>query len=1098
MGPRSEAFAPLHELARTDAVAPLLEMHGTVVEVTPDAARAVTLAAAGAVSGHRTIALVPNDQLDHAMPALGRAARASVGARGAMCVIIEDDPQGSPSTCPRQAARRLGLTCLEPGTVGQLRDAMEPAVRLSRAARAPVVVIAHSLILRSAETLEARPNRVMDPITALATRPKRRQRVAEMGGILRMARRLELNRTISVPSPGERLPVGFIVVGPAAAAIDHLIHELRLHGRVPVLHLGLLNPTDESVVERILGRCEQVVVLEPRPGSIEADILGVAETLRRRGKRPAVVCSEPLTRQGAQTPGLQPDEALHPSILARKIIHLLHLVRPGLELPFVPDPPELASPPPPRGHQLGSTGALALVRGVLVGVDQWLHDRSLGERPGAGPTALAIDGVEPEGSAQRIVSVETWSSQRFLQEGIAALRQAAWEDRPWLMVICAVGARRTWRVGEAEEARDLERLVRGAVPGLRTEGVRVETADLNDRHGLRTLLRDLATTCRLGVVIARDGPPPRFDTSALQGSRDEIDRLGYEPRQRLLRYADEACTIGRPVPVARQRAAADAGPLRTQLSVGRLSGRLTGLVRLRVRPMFEQVEVVRARPLAFGWQNAMADRLPIPRPIHGSAPQWRAHLAGFRGQAPGVAAWTLGQAGRAMGYHVRCVGEAISIGPGRWAWSQVLFTQPGRDQQALPVTATIPYGEADLLLGLDYAETLRAIDREGGLRVANLDRTCAVVNLGPFVDDPDLELSEDASARPGAPLQAVTRDEPRLLEDFSAACRTAFHTDRVTDLALLGAAFQCGLIPVTLEAIEEAARRVEARGFGRATEALRFGCHLASDRRLFARPAPSGGEDVDRLVRRMLLSLRFTRWGGRVDNEHFAGLLTRTLAAMPGLAETDPGRIARRDFALAMERCLAWGGIDYARRYAQLVTNLYRADRGDKGRAITRYAILPLAEAMLIRDPIYVATMATSPQQRRRARVRLNARPARGDRLERRYLTRVELIAFRRRVRLDLRTSDWPAWPVVSLRKRIPRRWRGTSLQRQIRDLVIDVARRAEHGAGGNYDQWAETLQRLHDQAQEGRLRGMALSELRMLVEESHQPSAISHQQEKR
>ena len=203
---------------------------------------------------------------------------------------------------------------------------------------------------------------------------------------------------------------------------------------------------------------------------------------------------------------------------------------------------------------------------------------------------------------------------------------------------------------------------------------------------------------------------------------------------------------------------------------------------------------------------------------------------------------------------------------------------------------------------------------------------------------------------------------------------------------------------------------------------------------------------------------------------------------MPGLAETDPGRTALREFVLALRRCLAWGDLSYARRYADLIAALYRADRGESGRAITRSAILPLAEAMLIRDPIYVATVVTSREERHRLRRLLNVKLARGDRLERRFLTRVELIVRRRRIRMDIRTGDWPAWIVASARHLYPDRWRGSGRERQIRELVIDVVEQAIRGAGKDYAQWAERLDRLHHQAVNDRLRLMARSELKMLI----------------
>jgi len=296
-------------------VSSLLARHGTALLATPDAGRAIRLAAHSALSGHRSLALVANDEIDLAMGALRDASRMNLDRGGAMVVIFEDDPWGSPATCPRQAARRLDLPCVEPAGVEQTRVSVEHLMRLSRAARRPVAMVVHRWILRSSETLEARPNRVLDRVAAAVARPRRRARWAEQSDVLHVARRLELNRMQSAPNPGELLPVGFVVVGPALDAINHVVHFLHLHGRVPVLQLGLINPIDESVVQRMLGRCHEVIVLEPRPGSVQAQVLLVAEAMRQRDEHAASVTShaaaERLTlklrrNRTATVPGMSP------------------------------------------------------------------------------------------------------------------------------------------------------------------------------------------------------------------------------------------------------------------------------------------------------------------------------------------------------------------------------------------------------------------------------------------------------------------------------------------------------------------------------------------------------------------------------------------------------------------------------------------------------------------------------------------------------------------------------------------------------------------------------------------------------------------------
>ena len=48
---------------------------------------------------------------------------------------------------------------------------------------------------------------------------------------------------------------------------------------------------------------------------------------------------------------------------------------------------------------------------------------------------------------------------------------------------------------------------------------------------------------------------------------------------------------------------------------------------------------------------------------------------------------------------------------------------------------------------------------------------------------------------------------------------------------------------------------------------------------------------------------------------------------------------------------------------------------------------------------------------------------------------------------------------------------------------MVNVVQQATSSEPDEYDRWSETLQRLHNQAADDRLRGMALAELKMLIE---------------
>jgi hypothetical protein len=205
--------------------------------------------------------------------------------------------------------------------------------------------------------------------------------------------------------------------------------------------------------------------------------------------------------------------------------------------------------------------------------------------------------------------------------------------------------------------------------------------------------------------------------------------------------------------------------------------------------------------------------------------------------------------------------------------------------------------------------------------------------------------------------------------------------------------------------------------------------------------------------------------------DRFRRLVKRAIGDVPGLLETGPGREAHRDFIVALRRCVTWGGFDLAERFADRIIALYKVDRADTGRALTRAAVLPLAESLLIRDAIYVASMAVGIEHRRQTRQRLNVRRARSDVLSIRYLTRLECTMVRWRVRVDLRSSDWMAHVLAAMRWVLPHRLRGKRAQRLVREQVQEVVMQAASASEDQYEQWRAILEWLHTIALDGRLR---------------------------
>ncbi len=1055
VGPPRPPFLPLFRRLDEPGVEALFDRHGCERFAVGDAARA-TMLASRAAAGRGAVLLLSNDQLFYAMPALQALASRE---NGPLALVLEDNPELAPAAAPRRLMADLGVPCLEPSDVESLRDMIEIALRLGRAAAKPVAIIVDVARLRSLDTLEARPNRIVERIdeAAAARRDRRVPRgTAEVGDLMRLARRLELNTAGAMPSPGEREPLGLLVAGNALQATRHLLADVGLEGQVPVVGLGLTSPLDDALVLRLLLRCDSVVVLENRPGGLAASLAEIVERSRSRGESPASLWWSSLP-EGLESPAteLEAGDAIRPSRLARKLLHLLHPIRPtlqvGAKLASVPE--AIASlPVPVRGEGLGFAGASARVREALGEIDRELR------RGSDGPVAaISIDGAEPPGSPAKVVPIEIWDRKRFAFEGPAAVRQAMRTRSGRVMIVCDLAG---------EDEVDVARLARAAVPAEPDESLTVKVCDVHDRAGLREALLEAARAERLTVLVARDGPPPRLDPIAAERALADVDRLGFAPRQRVVFLAESACELG----AARPSPLHDPPPVRTRGWIRKLRIQSGAAVRLRVRPFLEQVDAIRSKPPA-GVRGDEASGVPTPRPIHAAHSRWRAHLAGYRGGAPGVAAQILCEAGRLMGYRVRAVWDPTPIGPGRRAWAQVLFTRAGRGEEP-PLEPAIPQGEADLLIGLDPIESLRAIGPDPWLRVASPERTSAVVNLAPLAEGG--VPAEVHAALPSAVRRTCLVGSQ--VEDLLGPCRNAFLTERVLDVVLLGFAYQRGLVPVTPEAILQALRGQEDRGVGRCVDAFAFGRRLATQAAIESKPAAVEPEAVPRVMRRIVRSA--ARRGGR-GGERISQVLREALSAMPGLLESEAGRRSAAEFAECLAAAVVWGGVEHAARYAERIRRLYAVDRGETGRELTRLAIAPIAEAMLVRDLFHVAAMSLSPRHLSTLRATLRVRSARGDRVERRFLFRIDALAFGRRMRLDLRTSDWLPIVLAKISRAWPWRWRGTPRERALREAVLSRLEQAIVELGSpeaddaTYRDWVTEFRQMR--SGDRRLRGPAV-----------------------
>ena len=1124
LGPRRQPFEPMFRAAESPEGRETLTRHGMSVVASQDAARAVTLLGEARTRGQHALALLPNDQLDSAMPALVR----TVGARvmhpelaeggtgdGLGVFVMEDNPYVVPATCPRRVCRRVGIPTVEPWDVRSLRDSVDAALRLSKATGRPAAIIAHTVLLRSADTLEAFPNRQVARIDHEAWLRRRRSvRPMEAVDALRTVRKLELNRLDALPSPGEREMVGFIAIGPCWVAVQHMLSELGLTGRLPVLRIGATDPLDDSGIVRLLERCDSAIVVEPRPGSVAPRIVSIAERLRSGGAHAGAVWWDSLPPE-AESPPIGVNEGLRTSILTRRVIGLLRHVRPGLHveerLARLPDW-AIELQPPRRAASYGIGRAMDLVRMAVRRAAEELAAPARAERRGIG-----MEGMEWPAKGT-VCPVELWDRARFAVEGLAAVRQACRQQGPRAVILCDL---------QSDDQPDPELVARAAVPSGGGRQLEVVRVDLHDADALRdavvaAALRDCTT-----LMIARDGPPPRVDIAALDRAAAETDRFGYSPAQRVVWPADAACELQQPSIAAllARGLAEGSDPLPTEPVVTRLDAAPSDGLQLRIEPLLEQVEVVRSRPPQASDALRAPLKVPPPQLLHAGQGLWRAHLAGVRGESPGAAALMLAEAGRTMGFRVQWLTLPVPLAPGRKSWTQISFTAldvPAEGDFAVRealdesdiFTAQIPYGEADVVIGPDAVECVRALGPDPQLRVASPDRTAIVAN-GGMLDDQTTAAQRECAQELARLVDALAMPGRALVVDAAAACRRIFLADRGVDIAVLGAAYQLGLVPVSIGSLESAAARLEARGISRAYEAFQLGRLLAAraaqlpigevpaailaalespvvvgsddDADEAAEPAPRTESAhargvhpmTGRLARRAAAERRGGRRRARDAARRLRNLIESTLRPFEAIAGQRDGAATMRLLATALQRAEIWGGISYARRMADVIQALVATPGPDGGMRLASTAVLPLAETMLIRDIWYLARASTSIAQRRRVREALGVRSARGDEIRRRYLNRLEIGISKWRWRVEFRSSDWPERLVRIAARVVPLSLRGDPERLAARDMMIRLL--SEAAATRDLERlhaWRTFARAMRAAAHAGRLRSMSAEEI--------------------
>ncbi len=867
-----------------------------------------------------------------------------------------------------------------------------------------------------------------------------------------VARETGLNRIEDAADSGDRRAVGFVTSGLAYGYLVQGLHEMGQLGRWPILKFGMSYPLDEEMIRRLADQCERIVVVEERRSFMEEQIHEIVARDRQSGGRAGAV-EVWGKRFPAGLKGLPETRGLHPSIVIARLAPLLKEVAGGAkvavpaeyaaldreletidstaegELGNVPARLPTFCPGCPhrdsasvcleikkrftnraymREHHdrepvdlmfHGDTGCYTML--MFPPTTPLMHDYS-----GMGLGAGTGSGVDPFVENKEVVFM---GDSTFFHSGQIAISHAMKVGQDITFIVldnsttAMTGHQPTPGVdydilGNPTAKQDIEEIVRGIAPD--TETVPVIRADPSQRTSYARLLEKTFLADGVKVVIADKECGITRTRRRRREQRADAKRLGYVPVTHHMNINAEVCRFC----LACAEMTGCPGLKHVETDYGmKMDTSLSNCVqdgacmRVGACSSFEHVTVRRSRPPRSRIPELGLDDIPEPekRPV---GDVWRACLTGVGGMGAGVATQVLVRAGHKEGHPVIFLdkkGLAIRNGG---VLSQVVYNLS--DQ---PITAIIPYGKADLLLGIDVLEAARAMDPKGRTRVASRERTAAVVNTDKVQTISGILGREDFDVRElEKVIRANTRRDDYLARNISRLCEEYLGGKIYANIMMIGFAFQRGLIPVSMHSMAWAIKDTIRADFRKNLMAFNMGRKLVVQPDLFQGPPRRTGW-ADTLADKCRYTIRRYRGGrGRRIAGRLRELGTETVAAVEGLDEA-----MKRDVIVRLYDCMRFGGLDYARRYAGRVRRTYEADNAADGYAVTRAVIHTLGKAMLIKDGPFIAELATHPEKHARDRRKYNVNRSNGDRIGYTHYINSSMTLGKRRVHYHLAVPHW-------------------------------------------------------------------------------------------
>lgn len=416
-----------------------------------------------------------------------------------------------------------------------------------------------------------------------------------------------------------------------------------------------------------------------------------------------------------------------------------------------------------------------------------------------------------------------------------------------------------------------------------------------------------------------------------------------------------------------------------------------------------------------------------PPPVKTIDKIWNVYAAGVGGMGIGTISKILVVAGYLQGYHVDfCDRKGLAIRNGG-TYTHVTYTT-----EEMKISPIIPYGKADLVLGLDILEAVRGIVSDSVFKVASADRTAAVVNTAKTEtistligkDDFDTDDLEETLKRCTNSYLGVNLFE---------VSEHLFGTKLYANIMLIGTAFQRGLIPLELQPLRIALKQMVKRSnLKQNINAFEVGRYLAvyeiDESHLLQSVYDTPKETYEKTLQEKckILSERFR---GKHLSTRYANLVERTIEKLSLDDQTN------RCLALYIYDLIQFENINYAELYIDKISHVFENDSGDY--EATKASIKYLHKVMLIKDEVYVSHILTSKEKLARDKIRYNVDEKNGDKIKYLHLNRPHFKVMGIDIEFDMDTRNWMLH--IMKRTKFLRRWlsKWHAKEREFREWYI-------------------------------------------------------------